>query len=181
VSAALGLRHGHVTVLPYDARWPTLFADAATELKRELAGRILSIEHVGSTAIPGLCAKPILDILVGVPDFESARQLIPALTSLRYEFRPDEEIPDRHYFRRRNSEVRTHHLSLAEPGSSHYQQTIVFRDALRSNPAVARAYADLKLELAKRFPLDRSAYLEGKTEFVHSVLRSHGIAVSAGI
>lgn len=172
---ALGLEAGTVVVLPHDERWAVLFTDAARELRHALGGRIATIHHVGSTAVPGLPAKPILDVLVTVPDLEAARALLPALEGLGYEYRPDEEIPDRHYFRRRRGTARTHHLSLAEPGSHHHRVTIAFRDALRREPALAREYGALKLELARRFRRNREAYIEGKSAFVHRVLCDAGV------
>jgi len=169
-SEPLGLRSGTVTVVPYDARWADRFTQAAQELTGALGPAILAVHHVGSTAIPGLCAKPILDILVTIPDFERGLDLVPRLAQLGYEFRPDEEIPDRHYFRRRRAELRTHHLSLAEPASQHHRVTLAFRDSLRADPALAMEYGALKLQLAERFPRDREAYIADKTEFVARVL-----------
>lgn len=110
----------------------------------------------------------------GVPNFEKALGLVPDLEALGYEFRPDEEIPDRHYFRRRRCTARTHHLSLAEPTSQHHRVTLAFRDALRANPAVAESYAQLKLQLAEWFPHDRSRYLDGKSAFIEAVLAREG-------
>ena len=170
-SEPLGLRRGEVIVVPYDEHWPLLFEQAAAELRTALGPAILAVHHVGSTAIPGLSAKPILDVLVEVQDFDDARQLVPALRSLGYEFRPEEEIPDRHYFRRPpGGQLRTHHLSLAEPGSHYHRVTLAFRDALRRDAELAAAYARLKLELTERFPFDRPAYIEGKTHFINAVL-----------
>lgn len=167
----LGLRRGEVVVRPYDSRWPQLFELARSELTAALGPAILDVHHVGSTAIPGLCAKPILDVLVTVPDFAAATRLVPGLAALGYEFRRDEEIPDRHYYRRPpGGELRTHHLSLAEPDSQHSRVTLAFRDALRRDPSLAAAYARLKLDLARRFPFDRPSYIEGKSSFVRGVL-----------
>jgi GrpB-like predicted nucleotidyltransferase (UPF0157 family) len=173
---ALGLERGHAIVVPYDQRWPALFEELAAQIKRVAGDRILGVEHVGSTSIPGTAAKPILDILVSVADFEKARELVPDLAALGFEFRPNEEIPDRHYFRRLVGSVRTHHLSLAEPSSRHYRVTLAFRDTLRSDRTLAQAYENLKLDLARRYPRDREAYTNGKTEFVLNVLRSCGLS-----
>ena len=174
---ALGLERGEVVVVPWDPRWPGHFETAAAELRAALGTAILDVHHVGSTSVAGLCAKPILDLLVTVPDFHAAEQLVPQLAELGYEFRPEEEIPDRHYFRRPpGGELRTHHLSLAERGSRHQRVTLAFRDALRRDPRLAESYASLKQGLARRFPLDRPAYIAGKTAFVHEVLASAGLA-----
>jgi len=172
----LGLRRGEVVVVPSDPRWPILFEQAAAELSTALGPAMLAVHHVGSTAVAGLCAKPILDLLVSVPSFSGAERLVPQLRELGYEFRPNEEIPDRHYFRRPpGGEIRTHHLSLAESSSRHLQVTLAFREALRRDAELASAYARLKLELARRFPFDRPAYIEGKSPFVQQVLASIGV------
>lgn len=171
----LGLASGTVRVVPYDPRWATLFVEAAHELQEALGPAAAAIHHVGSTAVPGLCAKPILDLLVSIPSFEEGLDLVPRIERLGYEFRPAEEIPDRHYFRRRRGTIRTHHLSLAEASSWHHRATLAFRDALRANPSRAVEYADLKLRLARRYPLDRPAYLAAKTAFVERVLAEVGL------
>ncbi len=125
--------------------------------------------------MPGLCAKPVLDLLVSVPHFEESLALVPRLEALGYEFRPGEEIPDRHYFRRRRGTVGTHHLALAEPRSRYHVVTLAFRDALRANPAEAKRYCELKRALAARFPRDREAYIAGKSAFVADVLARAGV------
>ena len=181
VPQALGLKRTEVVVVPYDPRWPLLFEEASAQLSAALGPSIMAVHHVGSTAVPGLCAKPILDVLVSVPHFDHAKRLVTQLEVLGYEFRPEEEIPDRHYFRRPSGgELRTHHLSLAEPGSRHHRVTLAFRDALRGNAELAAAYARLKLALAERFPFDRPAYIEGKSAFVRQVLATIELNESGG-
>lgn len=169
-SGSLGLESGTVVVVDYDPRWPDEFTRVARELYAAVGPAVVGVHHVGSTAVPGLCAKPVLDVLVSVPDLNASLKLVPTLEELGYEFRPDEEIPDRHYFRRRRGPIRTHHLSLAEPTSRYYAVTLGFRDALRSDPKIAAAYCGLKRDLAKRFPRDRTAYINGKTAFIATVL-----------
>jgi GrpB-like predicted nucleotidyltransferase (UPF0157 family) len=172
---ALGLRRGEVVIVPYDTRWPQLFAESASEIREAVRSAILAVHHVGSTAVPGLCAKPILDILVSVADLEAGLALVPALEAIGYEFRPDEAIRDRHFFRRpHGGALRTHHLSLAEPGSRHHVATLAFRDALRGNPRLVDEYGRLKMSLAERFSRDRPAYIDAKTEFVTRVLAARG-------
>lgn len=175
--APLGLKRGEVEVRPYDPRWPALFEATRAELMEHVGSGVLSVHHVGSTSVPGLCAKPILDVLALVPHFGEAVRLAPPLLRLGYELRPQEEVPDRHYFRRPpGGDLRTHHLSLAEPDSRHARVTLAFRDALRSDPALAASYARLKEDLARRFPFDRPAYIAGKSQFVADVLASVGLS-----
>ena len=171
----LGLEKGEVVVVPHDPRWHTLFARASDELHAALGASILAVHHVGSTAVSGLCAKPVLDVLVSISDFARGVDLVPQLAALGYEFRPAEETRDRHFFRHMNGTVRSQHLSLAEPTSRHHKITLAFRDALRADPQLAQAYADLKLELARRFPHDRPAYIEGKSGFIADVLAKGGL------
>lgn len=179
-SEPLGLPSGRVVVVPYDPRWPSLFEISAKELRSVLGGSALEIHHVGSTAIAGMSAKPILDVLVTIRSFEGGRLLMEPLGRLGYEYRPDEDIPDRHYFRRGPASGRTHHLSLAEGDSRHAMATLAFRDALRTDADLARAYEQLKLDLARRYPGDREAYLEGKSEFVRRVLEGRGLVIEDG-
>ncbi|HVD60182.1 MAG TPA: GrpB family protein [Gemmatimonadaceae bacterium] len=171
---SLGLQNGTVVVVPYDPRWAEEYSKAADELYDALEANIIAVHHVGSTAVPGLSAKPILDLLVSVSDLEQSLEIIPQIEALNYEFRPKEDIPDRHFLRRKHGGIRTHHLSLAEPTSHYHTVTLAFRDALRENAAMAREYSELKLELARRFPNDRPSYIEGKTAFVERVLRDTG-------
>ena len=167
----LGLESRTVRVVAYDERWPALFdAEAA-----RLAGAIraaglppLAIEHVGSTSIPGLAAKPILDIAGGHPASTPPALYIDAMARLDYVYRGDGGVPGREFFRR--GVPRSHHLHLVELGGTHWERYLAFRDALRANPALRDAYASLKYALAARYPRDRESYIEGKTAFVERVL-----------
>ena len=172
---ALGLESGIVRLIPYDPRWPRLFEEAARDLRHALGERVLAIHHVGSTAVPGLAAKPVLDILAFVRHLEPSLELVPVLATLGYEHRPGDGIPDRHFFRRLRGTARTHHLSLAEPSSWHGWSSLAFRDALRADPVEAAAYAALKADLARRHPIDRQTYVEGKSAFVARVLEERGL------
>lgn len=171
---ALGLRRGTVKVVEFDERWPGLFVEASRELSEALGPKILAVHHVGSTSVPGLCAKPVLDIQVTIQDFDRGLDLVPVLCTLGYVFRADEEIVDRHYFRRGHRDVRTHHLSLAELDSHYHRVTLAFRDALRSDPTLVKEYGTLKQSLARKFPRDRQAYIDGKCDFIARILDSLG-------
>jgi GrpB-like predicted nucleotidyltransferase (UPF0157 family) len=171
VGNSVGMEPGRVIVCPYDPQWPLEYERVRRELEEALPAWVLSIEHVGSTSVPGLDAKPIIDILVGVPHLSKGLDLVPILESLDFEYRASDDLPDRHYFPRTVGGLRMHHVSVAEPGSRHFRNTVVFRNALRANPDLARRYADLKYRLAREVGTVRFAYLNGKTDFILSVLQ----------
>jgi GrpB-like predicted nucleotidyltransferase (UPF0157 family) len=161
---------GRPRLVDHDPRWPALFERLRETLTAALSGRILHVHHVGSTSVPGLRAKPIMDVLVGVPDLEASLACVPTLAELGFVYGADDELPDRHYFRGSRGGLRTHHLSLAEPRSTHYRDTLAFRDALRGSRELAREYERLKEELVARHRPGDLFHL-GKTEFVARVLR----------
>jgi GrpB-like predicted nucleotidyltransferase (UPF0157 family) len=173
--AALGIPRRTVRLVPYERRWPALF-DAERERLRQALGP-LPLEHVGSTAVPGLDAKPILDLMAGV-DGEAARTgLIGPLQRAGYSHGDSDMIPGRLYFRRDDDAgLRTHQLSVCAFGGRFWTEHLAFRDALRADAELALAYLRLKRELAVRFPADRIAYSEAKSDFVAGVLRARGIA-----
>ena len=136
---------------------------------------MLRVEHIGSTAVPGLSAKPVLDLMGVVSSTEAGGALVPALTGLGYEARPDPDVPDRLFLRKRSPRgVRTHHLSLVTAGSRFHRLHLAFRDHLRSHPEEVAAYAALKTALAKAHAHDREAYTSGKTDFIRAALARAG-------
>ena len=174
-SDSIGMEKGAgIVVRPYHESWPIEFERVRQELARALPPWIISVNHVGSTSVPGLDAKPIIDILVAVPDLADALELVPMLESLGFEYRPKDDLPDRHYFPRTVAGLRLHHVSLAEPGSRYFRNTQIFCDALRADSAIAREYASLKRRLAAEVGTIRLAYLNGKTDFVQGVLAANG-------
>jgi GrpB-like predicted nucleotidyltransferase (UPF0157 family) len=162
-----------VAVEPYDPRWPAMFRQEAEHLRaclpKELLGRI---EHFGSTAVPGLAAKPIIDILVEVTSLEATRQRIaPLLEAQGYDYfwRPtwgDDTPPFYAWFIKRGPNgQRTHHIHMVEAHFEHWDR-LLFRDFLIEHPQTAAEYQALKLRLAERHPRDRVAYTKEKTEFI---------------
>lgn len=174
MSEPLGMLKMQPRLMEYDDRWPLLFLDLRGRLYEALQDRILSVHHVGSTAVPGLLAKPILDVLIGVADLDAALECVSPLADLGFEFRPHDAIPDRHFFRVEREGLRTHHLSLAEPTSAHYINAIVFRDALRESPELAREYEALKLKLLQDELRTGTFPPDGKNGFVMQVVASRG-------
>lgn len=168
--SSLGLESGVVRLAEYDPQWLELYAAEAARLDRVLAryGVTLVLEHTGSTAVPGLVAKPVLDILAGRNARDARQPVIDALEAAGYSYRGEQGIPGRDFFRRGNP--RQYHLHLTQTGSSFWTDHLTFRNYLRSHPDAAERYAALKLALAAAYPRDREAYIEGKTQFVHSIL-----------
>lgn len=168
---SLGLESGTVRVAPYDCTWPSLFAAEAERLQQRFAaaGLAVVLEHTGSTAVPGLAAKPILDILAGYPEGAAVPEYISVLTRADYVHRGEQEIPGREFFRRGNP--RAYHLHLTAIDNAFWRDHLTFRDRLRADSALRDAYAALKRDLAARYPRDREAYIAAKGSFVNEVLR----------
>jgi GrpB-like predicted nucleotidyltransferase (UPF0157 family) len=166
-----------VVLAPYSEQWPTLFRAEADRISHVHPLGQLLLEHVGSTAVPGLCAKPIIDILAGYPAGGQLQEYINGLVSAGYMHRGEQGIPGREFFRR--GELRTHHVHLAAVDGVFWREHLAFRDALRAEPRLRDAYAAVKQELASRYPTDREAYIEGKGPFVREVLLTHPFQVDS--
>jgi GrpB-like predicted nucleotidyltransferase (UPF0157 family)/L-amino acid N-acyltransferase YncA len=166
-----------IRIEPYRDDWPRVFS-----LEREALAPILApwlhgpIEHVGSTAVPGLAAKPIVDIMAGVESLEASRDALPKLAPLGYRYAPYREDA-MHWLCKPGPDLRTHHLHLVPFGSSLWKDRIAFRDRLRADARIAREYAALKHELALRHPDDREAYTGAKGPFIERVLRGANVEV----
>lgn len=167
-----------ISIQPYHPSWPAEYERVRVELVSALPSWVLSIDHVGSTSVPGLDAKPIIDILVGVPDLRRCSALVPIFETLGFEYRPNDDLPDRYYFPRTIDGLRRYHVSVAEPSARHHKNTLVFRDALRRDPDLAARYGALKRSLAGTVGSDRLSYLNGKTDFIIGVLEAEGAEVS---
>ncbi len=164
----LGLLSGQLRLAPYEPNWPLLFLAEKERLFASLGTYVLDVQHIGSTSIPGMPAKPIFDIGVAVVNFEEAARCVPLLEQLGYKYKSENGIPRRHYFVK--GEPRTHHLHMLEIDSEEWKSHLRFRDYLRTNPASAQAYASLKQTLATQFAADREAYQCGKDDFIKAVL-----------
>jgi GrpB-like predicted nucleotidyltransferase (UPF0157 family) len=169
VSLPIGLAPGIVEIHPYSVEWPRLFAEERAAIARAVGAAVLAIEHIGSTSVPALPSKPIIDIAVAVTSFEAALDLVDAFAALGYEHRGEFGIPRRRYFTK--GTPRTHHVHMLEIDSDEWREHLRFRDHLRANPEDARQYAELKRGLASRFRDDRHAYTEAKGLFIRSILR----------
>ena len=159
-----------VEVVDYDHDWPRRYAEERDRIAAAIGEAALAIEHVGGTAVPGLPAKPVIDLMVGVEDIERAGPAVAGLINLGYEYVPELEsqLPDRRYFRRGSPE--THHVHMVPLSSDYFAGHLLFRDYLRSHPQAAEEYGELKRGLAARFPFDREAYRAGKLPFIDMVV-----------
>jgi GrpB-like predicted nucleotidyltransferase (UPF0157 family) len=167
---------GRIEVRPYDPDWPVQFETIRESLLEVVGHLAIGIEHVGSTAVPGLSAKPILDIGIVVRNAEELKSVIDALTEFGYEHQGDLGIAGREAFRCKSDGDALpkgwpkHHLYACIEGALELRRYLAFRDHLRTNRVAAENYASLKLDLAGRFPWDRSRYSVAKTPFVTSLL-----------
>ena len=172
MESPLGLPTGLVAIAPYNPAWPQLFEAEKAVLRKEVfpdAGES-PIEHVGSTAVPGLDAKPILDIAIAVPDLAVTVARIQApLAALGYGYKGEYGLPGREFFVK-GEQQRTHHLHIVAAGSPHWEAWLRFRDTLRTHPEIADQYERVKQDLARRFARDRESYTAGKSAFVESIL-----------
>lgn len=163
-----------IVIVNYDPAWPAMFEQERARLLAALDGHVTAVEHIGSTSVPGLGAKPIIDILIGVQRLADAdTHCIQPIVGLGYEYVQafERETPFRRYFRKNSPEgVRTHHIHLVETGSPWWLEHLAFRDYLRSHADVRQDYERLKRKLTKREWERGSDYAEAKTEFVRQVL-----------
>lgn len=171
------LTHEHIEIVPYDAEWPMRFAKEEARLLRSLpADLVIRIDHIGSTAVPGLSSKPIIDVQVEVSDLERVRrEVVPIMKDLAYEFiwRPSigEHGPFYAWFIKRNAKgERVFHVHMVEPDEAS-EDRLLFRDHLRAHPHEAQRYEALKQGLAHAHPDDRAAYTLSKTPFIAEVIR----------
>jgi GrpB-like predicted nucleotidyltransferase (UPF0157 family) len=167
-----------IELVPYDPSWPERFRSEAAELTRVLAPWLAAApEHVGSTAIPGLSAKPVIDIVAPVRELGSARAAIPLLErELGYlHWAEDPNRDYRCWFLKPRPELRTHHLVLIEASHPELRALVGFRDHLRAHPEVAAEYERLKRALAAAHAEDRNAYSDAKAGFVRGVLAQLGL------
>lgn len=160
-----GLLPGEVRLVPVDARWAERFAQAREALAQAFGPAALDIQHVGSTAVPGLWAKPVLDIAVAIASFDAGHAHVAAVERLGYLYRGEHGIARRHYFVR-GTPRRTHHLHVLERDSSDWQRHLAFRDRLRAFPALAARYAALKHASVAAAEGDRARYQALKRDFI---------------
>jgi GrpB-like predicted nucleotidyltransferase (UPF0157 family) len=169
-----------VHIVPYDPGWPALSAAEAARLRAVLPVElVVGIEHFGSTAIPGMAAKPVIDILIAVRSLARAkREVVQPVQSLGYVYWNDNPKPDRMFFVKGmppHGSARTHHVHVCEPEGEMWRRRLVFRDHLRADADEAHRYEALKRRLAAQYAADRERYTEAKSAYIEEVYRKLGV------
>jgi len=161
-----------IVVVPHSAAWAARFRIESQLLHVALAALTPAIEHIGSTSVAGLAAKPIIDMLVGVESLQAFECQSKRLAVFGYQYIPEYEraLPDRRFFKRVVNGMRTHHVHVVERDGVYWKRYLKFRNSLRHDAWMASRYADLKRRLAARYSFDRDAYTNGKTGFIEAVL-----------
>jgi len=158
-----------VVIVPYDPAWPAIFAKLGSSLRDALGGTALRIDHIGSTSVPGLASKPIIDIQISVVSFEPLDAFRLPLEDLGFVFRADNPELTKRYFRERPGDRRTH-IHVRRAGSWAEQFALLFRDYLRAHGEDALRYAELKHRLAEQYGEDRHGYTEAKAPFLWEIM-----------
>lgn len=164
---SIGLKRGTVTVEPYNPAWALEFENEKKQLLQTFGDRIIGVEHIGSTAVPQLAAKPIIDMLAAVKSFDDIHVFIEGLQQLGYEYMLERMTPTRKFFPKGPQNKRTHHLNIVLI-NDHDQWTkpLAFRDYLRNHKTERQEYAKLKINLAKQYANDRALYTKSKDKFI---------------
>ena len=166
----------HVVVLPYDEQWKQDFLMIKNELVSALGQLAMRIEHVGSTSVEGLSAKPIIDIDVVIKDYTVLEEVISALGAIGYRHEGDLGIAGREAFKYDGKDhLREHHLYVCPEDSPELKRHIAFRDYLRTHPAAVREYSNIKVEGARKYPYDIDKYIEHKSPFIERIYKEIGI------
>ena len=158
-----------VEVVPYDTQWPEIYQAEIERLVPAIGEQEVAFHHIGSTSVPGLSAKPTIDILVEVRDLQALDACNEAMEALGYAPKGENGIEGRRYFNKVAGEVHLFHVHAFPTGHPKITSHLFFRDYLRSHPAVAGEYAELKQGLAVEYPFDAPAYTAGKAEFITEV------------
>jgi len=168
----IGLRRGAVMLVEYDPTWASEFEREKQLLLDVFGNKVVAIEHIGSTAVPGLPAKPIIDIEVGLRKFDDYKELVPLAETLGYIFMPDRIFDGYVFMPKGPEERRTHYLHFAAFNSDEWNNVIRFRNILRANPKIRDEYAALKAKLATANTNDRANYAANKADFILQTIKN---------
>jgi GrpB-like predicted nucleotidyltransferase (UPF0157 family) len=162
-----------IKVFDYDPQWPKMFQKEKKQILSVISNKVTAIEHIGSTAVAGLGAKPIIDMMIGIYQLSDAQDCVRPLETIGYEYVPEynTSMPERRYFRKGPNEPNKHfHLHMVEHGGQFWKRQLLFRDYLRTHPDTASEYYKLKKQLAAEHRQNREAYTNAKTSFIESTI-----------
>ena len=161
-----------LVIADYNPEWPSMYEEEKALILKAIGHIIAGIEHIGSTAIPGLGAKPIIDIMIGLHRLDDAAECIPPLEALGHKYHPEfeDQVPERRFFRKGPDEARTHHIHMVELASQFWNDRLLFREYMRTHEEDAMLYLLMKKELAVRFGSNRRGYSDAKASFVAAIL-----------
>ena len=165
----IGLKRKTLKLVPFDPNWKEYFNVEKTKLINKIGKYIISIEHIGSTAINNIYSKPIIDIAISLKQFDDGYKCVQEMEKLRYLYKGEHGIPGRHYFRT-NNEIVKFHIHMLEINSKNWNNHLKFRNYLNENQDYAKQYEVLKINLLKKHQNDRELYTKSKSEFINSIL-----------
>ncbi len=168
----LGLKRGTVKLVKYNPKWWQSFEREAKKIKKVFGREVLTIQHVGSTSIPGILAKPIIDIVLIVPSLQKAKCYISKLKAIGYALKKNDTKKERLFFTKGPEKKRTRYLHIGELGSSYAERMIFFRDYLRQHKSTAKKYSELKEILAKKYPDKREIYAKRKKGLIERIVKN---------
>ncbi|MCK4575876.1 GrpB family protein [candidate division WOR-3 bacterium] len=166
-TVSIGLKRGTLELVQYDPEWELFFDSEKKRIEKSIGKFIIAIEHIGSTSIKDMCAKPIIDIAIGLEKYDDGFECVGSLKDIGYLYLGEYGISERHYFRT-DSDIVKCHIHMYEISNKEYRNHILFRDYLRSHKEDAKKYALLKHDLTQTFGNDREKYTEAKTKFINN-------------
>ena len=167
----IGLQRKKVKLLPYNPAWKKLYKKEEKFLRSVIGKQVLDIQHVGSTSIPGVKAKPIIDIAIGVKNLKSGKKCIKPLEKLGYEHKGGAGIKGRHFFAKGSEKNRTHYVHIVKLNGRFWKNCILFRDYLQKHKRTIKKYNELKEKLAKKYKDNRKKYTAQKHSFIQGIIK----------
>ncbi len=173
-----------IIIADYDPRWPAIFEEEKARIIEAIGEWLTDIQHVGSTSVPGLASKPIVDIMPGLKSLDDTPRVVAGMESLGYRYIPEyeDQLPERRYFHRPFGSEHWHnrlfHVHAVQTTSEFWRRHLAFRDYLRTHPEASAEYAALKRRLATEYGTDREGYTEAKTEFIRGIEEKVAAATS---
>ena len=167
----IGLKRGTVKLVKYNPKWEQGFRREAKKIKKVFDKNVFDIQHVGSTAIPGILAKPIIDMVLIVPSLQKAKHYVKKLQAIDYELAKNDARKERLFFTKGSEQKRTYYLHVGEIGSDYAEDMILFRDYLRSHKDTAREYSKLKKQLGEKYQSTREIYTVKKEKLIKEIIK----------